>query len=459
MRKVYSPGDITSAGLCIGCGVCASGREDVSMKFDAYGFLKPSGPSEWFKKASPGFSNICPFSPVALNEDRLAGNLFPYARQSDSRIGKYLSCLIGHVSEGSYRANGSSGGMVTWIATELMRRGLIDGVVHIVTSEDPQNDRKFFEYRISKTQDGIRKGAKSRYYPVELSSVLDEIRMRQGYYAVVAVPCMIKAIQLLRYHDPVLRERIRFTLGLFCGHMKSAFFAESIAMQMKVQLKKVRQIDYRHKLPDRPANWYNARLILTDGSSVSKDWWKLKDGDWGAGFFMNNACNYCDDIVAETADISFGDAWIEPYFSDGMGTNVIVVRSHEIQRIIDAGMGERRIALTPVVADVVAKTQAAGFRQRREGLSYRLTWIHNGIRPLKRVSPDSSKITSQRKRIYRFRYHISKWSHRIFRISRIMRWPFIYLFWARIVISVYHGIAYHNGNTSEMLKRFSGLRR
>lgn len=429
------------------------------MKFDPYGFLKPYGPAAWKKKPSADFSSICPFSPVALNENRLAGNLFPYAGQSDDKIGKYLSCMIGHVSEGSFRANGSSGGMVTWVATELMRRGLIDGIAHILPCDDPQKEGKFFEYRISKKQVDIQKGAKSRYYPVEMSSVLDEIRMRQGYYAIIAVPCMIKAVQLLRYHDPVLRERIRFTLGLFCGHMKSAFFAESIAMQMKVPVRRVRQIDYRNKLPDRPANWYNARLDLSDGSKLSKDWWNLRDGDWGAGFFMNNACNYCDDVVAETADISFGDAWIEPYFSDGMGTNVIVVRSHEIQRIIDDGIGERRIAMNRVQADVVARTQAAGLRQRREGLSYRLTWLRKGIKPVKRVHPDSSKIKTERKRIYRFRYHISKWSHRIFRFSRTMRWPFIYLFWARIVISVYHGIAYHNGNTAEMLKRFSGLRR
>lgn len=459
MRKSYSPGDIVSGGLCIGCGICASLTKGVSMKFDAYGFLKPCGSAAWYKTKSPGFSNVCPFSPVAQNENRLAANLFPYAKQSDGYIGKYLSCMIGHVAEGSFRANGSSGGMVSWVAAELMRRGLIDGVAHVTGSDDPLQEGNLFHFRISRRQDDVLKGAKSRYYPVELSSVIDEIRSRQGYYAIVAVPCMIKAIQLLRYHDPVLRERIRFTLGLFCGHMKSAFFAESIAMQMKVPVKKVKRIDYRKKLPDRPANWYNAELELIDGRKVSKDWWMLNDGDWGAGFFMNNACNYCDDVVAEIADISFGDAWIEPYFSDGMGTNVIVVRSHEMQRIIDEGMGEERIAMTPVPADVVVKTQAAGFRQRREALSYRLTWSKYGIKPVKRVHPGSSGLGIKRKRIYRFRYHISKWSHRIFRISRIMRWPFIYLFWARIVISVYHGITYHDGNTSEMLKRFSGLRR
>jgi len=39
--------------------------------------------------------------------------------------------------------------------------------------------------------------------------------------------------------DPVLRERIVFTLGLFCGHMKSARFVESFAWQMGVAVERL----------------------------------------------------------------------------------------------------------------------------------------------------------------------------------------------------------------------------
>ena len=51
------------------------------------------------------------------------------------------------------------------------------------------------------------------------------------------------------------------------------------------------------------------------GATAEQDWWHLADGDWGAGFFQNPACDWCDDVVAETADIAFGDAWVEPYSS------------------------------------------------------------------------------------------------------------------------------------------------
>src|SRR5690606_25180136 len=119
-------------------------------------------------------------------------------------------------------------------------------------------------------------------------------------------------------------------------------------------------------------NWYNAALTTRTGEFASQDWWHLADGDWGAGFFMDDACNWCDDVMAETADVSFGDAWVEPYSSDWQGTNVVVVRSRDIADMIAGAIDDGRLQLTPVDTALVAQTQAAGLRQRREGLAWRL---------------------------------------------------------------------------------------
>jgi coenzyme F420-reducing hydrogenase beta subunit len=161
--------------------------------------------------------------------------------------------------------------------------------------------------------------------------------------------------------------------------MKSARMAESFAWQMGVKVEEVRRVEFRIKDPSRPASTYTAELTLYDGRVLRKDWWDLVDGDWGSGFFQYDACNFCDDVVAETADVSFGDAWVEPYSSDGRGTNVVVVRSEEVDRLIAAAMGEARLDLKPVDAAFIERTQAAGFRQRREGLAYRLAWPRFGV--------------------------------------------------------------------------------
>jgi coenzyme F420-reducing hydrogenase beta subunit len=455
MNKRVTPQGIMDAGLCIGCGSCVakSGVADARMQFDSFGELKPTGSKSWLNTPTESFYRTCPFSPGAVTEDVLAAELFPPNNKADAALGKYQQAYVGHVSEDDYRMQGSSGGMVTWVATELLRRGLIDGVAHVVASKDPQHEGNFFHYTLARTEEEIRLGAKSRYYPIEMSAIIKTIRETPGRYAVIGIPCFIKAIQLLRRQDAMLNERIRFTLGLFCGHMKSARFIESIAWQMNVPAKELSAVEFRYKDASRPANWYNARLTLKDGTIAWKDWWHLADGDWGAGFFMNSACNFCDDVMAETSDISFGDAWVEPYSSDGKGTNVVVVRSPVVEEIIQEAIQAGRLQLEQADNNLVAQTQAAGLRQRREGVSYRLAWKTPSIQPVKRVEARTSNIPKSRKVIYRMRYWISKWSHRMFWLAKKTNQPQVYIRWARMASAMYHGLAYQRGKIGQLVKR------
>lgn len=453
MKKLQSPGDLVRAGLCIGCGSCVAQEGRLTMDFDMYGQLKPMGSPSVLRNPSEKFTRTCPFSPSAANEDKIAEECFPSAMHPGNTKGRFLKAYVGYAAEKDFRMSGSSGGMVSWVAAELFRKGLIDGVAHVVESENP----RFFRYRISRTPGEIERGAKSRYYPVEMSQVLEEIKNVPGKYAVIGIPCFIKAVHLLRRENRIFRERIRYTLGLFCGHMKSARFVESLGWQMGAALWQIRQVEFRYKDSSRPANWYNARLTLNDGRVLQKDWWHLADGDWGAGFFMSNACNFCDDVISETADISFGDAWVEPYSSDGKGTNVVVARSEEMLQLLEAGVSESRLQLKEVNSTFISETQAAGLRQRREGLAYRLTWKRNSNLPLlKRVKPDRETPTRQRKLIYRIRHHISAWSHGIFWLARTLKSPRLYVWWAACVTAIYHGLAYHRGRIGKAI-RYLGI--
>ena len=448
-----------ASGLCIGCGGCVAGAErfGADMRWDRYGQLKPAGPKVWLRNRSPAFSKICPSSPLGNNEDELSAALFPAAAHRDGLIGAYEAAYVGHVARGDFRRSGSSGGMVSWVAAELLRRGMVDGVAHVAAAADPQEEHRFFRYQISRSEEHVRQGAKSRYYPVELSGVINAIRSTPGRYAVVGIPCFVKAINLLRTEDPVLRERIAFTLGLYCGHMKSARMVESFAWQMGVPTDAVAGVDFRLKDPDRPANWYTAALSLRDGSAKRKDWWHLVDGDWGAGFFQNPACNFCDDVVAETADISFGDAWVEPYSSDGRGTNVVIVRSPALHALLRAGMDDGSLDLQPVDNGFVEQTQAAGFRQRREGLAFRLNWPRQGVRPVKRVAFGARGLPFRRKLIYFMRSQITAWSHRVFWIARSLDRPGIYIGWARGALAIYHGLAYSRGMFGRLIDRLAAF--
>lgn len=450
------PGDIVASGLCIGCGACTALPElEARMGWDRHGQFKPAVAG---RPAARDFARLCPFSPQALNEDEIAAGRFPAARPHPL-IGRHEAAYVGHVAEPGFRENGSSGGMVSWVAAELLRLGLVDGVAHVAEAGGTSSDGRLFGYRLSRTLQEVRAGAKSRYYPVELSGVLAQMRATPGRYAVVGVPCFIKAVHLLRAADPVLNARIAHTLGLYCGHMKSRHLAESFAWQMGTGMDEVERLDFRAKDARRPANWYRARLSLRGGGTRERDWWHLVDGDWGAGFFQNAACDFCDDVVAETADIAFGDAWVEPYASDGRGTNVIVVRDPALHRLLRAGMAEDRLSLRPVDADFVVRTQAAGFRQRREGLAYRLGWRRAGLRPRKRVAPGTPGLGLRRRLIYRMRHRIARNSHKVFRLARLLAMPILFMAWARAMGAIYGGLAYSRGplgRLADLLERRFG---
>jgi len=425
------------------------------MHFDGYGQLKPHGSAAWMRNRTASFARTCPFSPAAANEDELAARRFPHAARHDALIGRFESAYVGHVAEKDFRASGSSGGLVSWVACALLRAGMVDAVAHVAPRSGSSGNGAFFRYTVSRSEADVRAGAKSRYHPVELSGVIAEMRARPGRYAVVGIPCFIKALHLLRAEDPIVAERLAFTLGLFCGHMKSARMVESFAWQMGVDIHDVGAVEYRRKDPNRPANWYTAEVTLKDGTTRAKDWWHLVDGDWGAGFFQNSACDFCDDVVAETADISFGDAWIEPFSSDGNGTNVVVVRSPAVHDLITAAIADGRLDLKPVGSEFVARTQAAGLRHRREGLAFRLTWPRFGVRPRKRVAPGALHLPFRRKLIYVMRHGMSVWSHRVFWLARRTRSPKLYIVWARTVLAVYQGLAYSRGRVGTLVERLN----
>ena len=415
------------------------------MAWDGYGQRKPTGPD--VAKRTEAFARTCPFSPTAANEDVIAAALFP-GTPRDPHLGHHVANYVGHAAEAPFREQGSSGGMVTWVAAQLLRSGEVDGVLHVV----PAKDGRLFRYTVSRTEDALLAGAKSRYYPIDLAEVLRIVRGTPGRYAVVGIPCFIKGVNLLRREDPIVAERITHTLGLFCGHMKSARFVDSFAWQLNVPRDQVRAVDYRRKDAGRPANWYTAWLSLKDGSARWQDWWHLVDGDWGAGYFMNSACNMCDDVVAETADIAFGDAWVEPYSSDGRGTNVVIVRSAAMRRLVERGIADGALTLDAVDAAFVRDTQAAGFRHRREGLAYRLTWPRRGVRPVKRVAP-SADMPDDRKRLYALRARIARWSHRVAWAADRVRAPFLYMAWAEVALRRYRKIAYGERTRPHLLHR------
>ncbi|NLL23779.1 MAG: coenzyme F420 hydrogenase [Tissierellia bacterium] len=394
--------EIVNNGYCIGCGVCAAVKHSpYSIQMDQEGKYQANLDSD--KTDNESIARVCPFANEALNEDEIGKKLFGEHRgiHHDAYLGYHLKNFAGGVSEDTYREKGSSGGFGSWFAVTLLEEHLVDYVIHV----RPINHSSsiLFAYTISTTKEEVREGAKSKYYPIELSNVLDVVRNTPGRYLLIGIPCFIKAVRLLAEQEPIFKERIVFTMGLVCGHLKTDRFAKTIGWELGIHPDAIESIDFRVKIPETKANSYG---VAVKGNGVEKEITSpMKDilvHNWGHGLFRYNACDYCDDVLAETSDITIGDAWLPEYVKDGRGTNIIVVRNPVILSLLEKHCN--KLAIEEISAEKIYTSQAGGFRHRREGLSYRLYLkdLKKEWRPNKRVKP-SNQMSTRRKRIYEHR--------------------------------------------------------
>ncbi|MEM4260306.1 MAG: Coenzyme F420 hydrogenase/dehydrogenase, beta subunit C-terminal domain [Candidatus Woesearchaeota archaeon] len=407
-------------GYCIGCGNCATLKNsDFRMSLNDFGQFVPILNDK--KKISKiDYSRICPFSGECHNEDEIGINLFSRNCEHENNVGFYLACYAGFVKQKGYRENGSSGGIGTWLLTELMRKRLIDYVINVRKTDNRNSSYPvIFEYSISNSIRDILCGAKSRYYPIQLSSVLKIVRAKKGRYAIIGIPCFIKAVRLLSENDNLIKKRIKYCIGLICGHLKSSRFADMIAWQMGIRPGNLTDINFRKKYPGRNADDYGIEITgFIDGHIVTKSSpnKELFGMDWGLGFFKYEACDYCDDVFAETADLSIGDAWLPEYVNDYKGTNIIVARNPELQNILLSAVKEKRIYIKNIPVETAVKSQLAGLKHRRDGLAYRI-WLKQkkGLWfPRKRVRPNYDHLSLVYRCIFSLRTKISKRSHLAF---------------------------------------------
>ena len=416
-REITSLFDtVVSGGYCSGCGGCAAVADSpITMTYDKYGRLQPTQ-TEAKTEINTNVLEVCPFSDHSINEDQLGHELFASDCNHHDRIGYHLATYAGYVTESGFRDRGSSGGMGSWILNELFNQGLIDRVIHVKQHEPDDEDPSLFRFTISDSVEEIRQGAKSRYYPVELSGVIDLVRQKPGRYAIVGVPCFIKSIRLLAKQDPLVGDRIHFCLGLVCGHLKTTHFADMFAWQCGIEPGNLHSIDFRKKVPGQDANKYGVEMIGSQDNQkieVIRSNYELYGYLWGHGFFKYQSCDYCDDVVAETADVTVGDAWLPQYVEDSQGTNVVIIRNPIIAQLIKGGIKSDRLKFDLITADDVAQSQDAGLRHRREGLAYRLHLKDQaGLwRPQKRVKASAKHFNKKLKQIHQMRVTMANQSH------------------------------------------------
>lgn len=357
--------------LCIGCGLCVykCPSNALEMQWNEFGFLVPELAGNCDSNGE--CLTVCPFNPFpekeVNTENELAELFLKNVIQYHPKIGKFTGLYAGYTKE--FRLTSSSGGIATYIFYELLERGIVD---HIFAVQGADKPGTHYEYSIISIKEDLTIASKTKYFPVTLGTVMPKIHELKGKVAIVGVACFIKAIRLVQHREPALIEKIPFLAGIICGGIKSRFFTEYLADKAGVDINNVEKPQFRIKDYKSTAGDYSFGCL--DKNTKKENIIKMRTvGDmWGTGMFKNNACDFCDDVTTELADISLGDAWLNPYHKDGKGANVIVTRSKLANEIIQKGIKEGKLIIESLSKNRFLASQQGSFNHRHNGLSFRI---------------------------------------------------------------------------------------
>lgn len=299
---------------CVGCGLCeAQYRNHVKMKVNDKGFIRPFFINGYDKKK---IQSICP---VGRAPNEYSNNIW----------GQYRAVYLGSSLNNQICDIGSSGGIITQVLLYLLESEMVDGIIHI--GSDSNNPLRNSTY-VSKSGEEVIRNAGSRYSPSSPLCKLDKYLTEDMKYAFVGKPCDIRALKNYAKENPIVGERIIFTVSFFCAGTPSFNGTDQILKELEINKNDV--TDFRYRGNGWPG--YTTAITRT-GERKSMTY----NQSWGGILrkYVQAHCRWCADGVGEFADISCGDAWYldrynQPIFKEDKGRNVIFARSKQGERIL-----------------------------------------------------------------------------------------------------------------------------
>lgn len=420
--------EVVKLGSCSGCGGCAVASQGsikmVLQKNRTYLPVVIRG------NAPQSAHEACPFTtiPSRVTRQNLGLMKAGLAAQSHPLIGAHSMLGIGRIS-GNDVWESSSGGLTSWILTELLRTGQIDGVIHLGQGKGGGSN-EIFSYHLSMSISEVLARRGTKYYASTIEDVFEELKTKSGRFAFVGVPCFVNSVDFLRHADPHFARKIAFTIGLVCGHLKSQVFAQALSWQLGFSPEETKTVNFRKKNKVGSPLDYIFESSNHSGLVRSRQSSKLLGANWGHSAFSLNACNSCTDLFAYTSDVTFGDAWLPEYANDPRGTNIVVSRNKVVDDIILKGSRSGQIEFSMTSTQKIIDSQKGGIQHRIDGYLIRNSSA-NPSDPQMDFDYKVSKPRPLRRLLILFRKHIQQVtvnSTELASIQKYLRWKFHFQF-------------------------------
>ena len=286
-------------------------------------------------------------------------------------VGDYLALRKGYAKEQEIRDYAASGGMVTALLCNMLRRGDIDGAW--VTRTDFVNDELTYKTYIATTEQEIREASSSFYMSIPLLKHIDLLEQFPGKAAVVMTPCMMHGLERILEKRPELKEKVVLKLGLYCsgGH---DIRATTLSMEKAgISPKDAKRLYYRR------GHWRGMSSVLyKNGEEKTFSYAKLVCAYKNAYFFEKTSCMSCRDHFAKSADISFGDIWLKEMKKVSIKHTSCVIRNQKALDYFNQAVADGVLEASHISGKDMVRSQkrALVFKYRCADTSAKRKWNH-----------------------------------------------------------------------------------
>ena len=359
--------------LCTGCGVC----EDICPK-QAIQISAVNGEHRPIlnKKLCLGDKcgrclKCCPG--VGIDLISIAKeNFSDKSINEDKYIGQHIALHTGYALDEDIRLHSASGGMVSQFLIYLLEKKIIDGAVVTGFGDDHITPVSY----IARTKDEVLRAKSSKYCPVALNKVGNEISASAGKYVIVGLPCHIQGFRKRAKIDRKFRERVIGLFSIYCSSGRTFYGRDYIFKHFGVNKNKIKYFAFRDngclgyltvKELGKLAAGEKFRLFATHSSDCTelKIPYSHYYGPMLRSFFKPHRCLTCIDHYGELADVCFGDIHIPPYDQDKIGISSWITRSEYWETMFVNAANDGYIRMDDLDAKTLNDSQAAMLYPKR----------------------------------------------------------------------------------------------
>jgi len=336
---------IVKKGLCTGCGTCVAICPENALEIQIKKGLNIPFYDKYLCKNCDICFKVCPGYDVDF---KILNKKIFGKDPEDMLLGNFIECYTGFTKNDEIRFKSSSGGLLSQFLIYALDENIIDAV--IVTKMDEKNPL-ISRPVIAREKKDILKAAGSKYIPVSLNILIEEILRSDEKYAFVGLPCHMHGVRKAESLYKNLKNKIPLHLGLFCAGTKSYLGTEFILKKNNISPKNVKRISYR-------GNGWPGSLKIEFHKQKNNLYLPMKEY-YDANFcaFTPWRCTLCSDHTCELADISFGDAWLPEYKSDKLGRSIVITRNSYSHKLLENLFIEKKIKLDKINPINVLKSQ------------------------------------------------------------------------------------------------------